>query len=158
MLLKKTVPAVVVVLMVGSSAFGRKKVNPEDFTLEATVIDVTSSQQARQVFTHANVPYFCGNPQNSFERGYCATAKNQSTSEIERSTVYTLKAVISDKIYDLQGPRLELGTYQARFTAPKRRRPAGIAILSRDRKGRPDTIWFLIAGEHQKQQPAGSHN
>jgi hypothetical protein len=145
---KKLTSTVAVLLMLGTSAFSKKKINPDDFLLQVKVTDVTSSQQASTIYTSKAFTF--QNASTPFQQGYNAAARGRSTSRVRYSTVYDMRATIGDNTYDLQGPRLELGSYEARFAPAKRHRPAGIEVLMQNKKGKNVAVWFLIAGEHQK--------
>jgi hypothetical protein len=134
-------------------ALGKKKVNSEDFNLDAIITEVNSQTQPKTITTtHPNLPSYCRDPKLGFEEGYCqAAAAGGDTSKVESATRYVLTTEIGGKVYDLQGPRLELGNYHARFTEARRGWPAGVAVLGRDKKGSPAEIWYRIVGERLKK-------
>ena len=145
---------VLVSLCLAVPALGKKKVNSEDFKLDAIVTEVNSQTQLKTITTtHPNLPSYCRDPKPGFDEGYCqAAAAGGDTSKVKSATYYVLTTEIGDKVYDLQGPRLELGNYHARFTEARRGWPAGVALLGRDKKGSPAEIWYRIVGERLKKQ------
>jgi hypothetical protein len=149
---KMKIMIVLVSVCLAVPALGKRKINSEDFKLDAVITEVNSQTQPKTITTtHPNLPSYCRDPKPGFQEGYCrAAAAGGDRSNVESSTYYVLTTEIGDKIYDLQGPRLELGKYHARFTMARRGWPEGVAVLGRDKKGRPAEIWYRIVGERLK--------
>lgn len=135
----------------------KDKINPEDFTLSAAVTAVSSRQEVAQVSSqrHSNVDPACtaiGPEDPRRARMNCdAQAAGDTTTSAARSvTRFVVTAVIGNKVYDLEGPRIELATYRARFVKPSRRRPADVELLAVDKKGNFVAIEYRIVGERLK--------
>jgi hypothetical protein len=135
-------------------ALGKKKVNPEDFKLEVMVTEVNSQTQVTRITTtHPVVVTPCRATDPRTLAGNCPPITvGGDTSKVESAAHYLLTTEIGDKVYDLRGPRLELGIYHARFTEARRGWPAGLAVLGRDERGRPAQIWYRIVGERLNKQ------
>ena len=136
----------------------KDKINPEDFTLSAAVTAVSSRQEVAQVSSqrHSNVDPACtaiGPEDPRRARMNCdAQAAGDTTTSAARSvTRFVVTAVIGNTVYDLEGPRIELGTYRARFVKPSRRLPADVELLAVDKKGKLVAIGYRIVGECLKE-------
>ncbi len=97
------------------------KVNPDDYTLTATVTEVTSEREARNVTNSGRIRY-----------------RSQFVAVTE----------IDDTVYDLSGPqRIELGTYRAKIDDKHNR----VQFLLQNKDGKPkSSAWYEIAGERKK--------
>ena len=147
------VAAILVSVLLVTPGLCKKNLNPEDFKIEANVVEVASQQFTKGTSTtHPVLPSYCSDPKTSYEKAYCQTAgAAPATSTVEQGTNYVMTTEINDKIYDLQGPRLELGNYHVRFTEASRRTPAGIEFLLKDKKGNPVAVGYTIVGERLKK-------
>jgi hypothetical protein len=157
----RTFVAVVVLVVIPSiSPVGglcKDKINPEDFTLSAAVTAVSSRQEVAQVSSQrrSNVDPGCTvigpqDPRRARMNCDAQTAGDTTTSAVRNVTRFVLTAVIANKVYDLEGPRIELATYRARFANPSRRHPADLELLAQDKKGRFVAIGYRVVGERLK--------
>lgn len=135
-----------------------KKVNPADFTVSATVTEVSSQQFAETVnTTHPVLPSYCNDPKGTYQEYYCQTAAaGGDTASIKQGTNFFMTVEIGDKIYKLQGPRLELGDYKVQFIKASKRDSGGISFLLKDKKDKPISVLYRIAGERLKTHDAKS--
>ena len=145
-MLKKSMCAVSMALMLAATCSGRKKVIPEEFTLAARISEVRCQREMKRVRAARFLAY--SSQSRLVERAYADTAAGPAPeTSRQKGVIYLVTAQIGNKIYSLQGPRLETRTYCARFASATSTRPAGLEILSQDKNGHPRAIWFLIAGE-----------
>ena len=154
------ISALVVVLiasMLPVKGLSKDKVNPEDFTLSAAVIAVSSRQEVARVSSqrHSNVDPACttigpNDPRRAHMNCDAQAAGDTTTSVAPSVTRFVVTAVIADKVYDLEGPRVELATYRARFVKPSRGHPADFELLGVDKRGRFVAIGYRIVGERLK--------
>src|SRR5712692_10425465 len=135
----------------------KDKINPEDFALSAAVTAVSSRQEVAQVFSqrHSNVDPACTaigpeDPRRAHMNCDAQAAGDTTTSAAASVTRFVVTAVIENKVYDLEGPRIELATYRARFVKPSRRHPADVELLAVDKKGKFVAIGYRIVGERLK--------
>jgi hypothetical protein len=119
----------------------KDKINPEDFTLSAAITAVSSRQEVAGITSqrHSDVNPACttiGPEDPRRARMNCdAQAAGDTTTSAARSvTRFVLTALIADKVYDLEGPRIELAAYRARFVKPSRGHPADVESLAADKK------------------------
>jgi hypothetical protein len=137
--------------------FCKDKINAEDFTSSAVVTAVSSRQEVARISSqrHSNVDPACttigpNDPRRARMNCDAQAAGDTTTSVARGVTRFVLTAVIEDKVYDLEGPRLELATYRARFVKPSRRDPADVELLAVDKKGKFVAIGYRILGERLK--------
>ncbi len=135
----------------------KDKINPEDFTLSAAVTAVSSRQEVARISSqrHSNVDPACTaigpeDPRRAHMNCDAHAAGDTTTSAATSVTRFVVTAVIADKVYDLEGPRIELATYRARFVKPSRRHPADVELLAVDKKGKFVAIGYRIVGERLK--------
>ena len=121
-------------------AYGKKKVNPDEFTTTAEVTEVTSEKQTTGY--HNTVASSCSNPKGSFQKGYCAATPNNSYAYTE--TDYVMVTTIGDVVYQLSGSRLELGTYKVKKDGD------GYRFLLKDKKGKDVAPYYEIVGMKKK--------
>jgi len=125
-----------------------EKTNPSDFSLTARVVSVTSSKQpvglrsndctGREVIT--------GRAEDAAADAKAAACavKGGPKQEVIPDTIYVMTTEIGDSIYEIEGTRLEIGTYQARI------RGDFVDFLLKDRKGKPKSFPFRIVGQRSR--------
>lgn len=135
----------------------KDKINPEDFTLSAAITAVSSRQQAARVSSqhHSNVDPACttigaNDPRRAHMNCDAQAAGDTTTSVATSVTRFVVTAVIADEVYDLEGPRVEVATYRARFVKPSRGHPGDVELLAMDKKGRFVAVGYRIVGERLK--------
>src|SRR4051812_36862717 len=103
--------AALMLLACSALAFA-KQPKPEDFTIDAEVSEIHSHNEVTGS-TNSYRPAYCNSPKGSFQTAYCAgLGPGGSTADTENVSVMT--TAIGDRIYELQGNRLNLGNYKAR--------------------------------------------
>jgi hypothetical protein len=140
------------VLIVFFAAFSlrgvAKKVNPDDYTIAATVKS-TDSHELTSSFHSAPRPAFCANPQAGFQTGFCATYVPSVSTRTYM--VYTVLVDIGSTEYELRSTSfIGTGVYKARLMYA--RGALSLGILFSDRKGRPVGYEFPIVGEHPQSE------
>jgi uncharacterized protein (DUF2141 family) len=95
------------------------KPNAAEFTSQATITEVNSHREA------------------SFR-------SVEGTGHTRYKNVFVMTTQIGDKVYEVQGPRLDVGKYSIKMKGDK------IGFLSTDKKGNPKEIDCDIVGEHQR--------
>ena len=104
------------------ATFACAKTKPEEFTNTAKVVAVASHTETTR---YANV-------------GRIAKPHNE--------TIYVMMTEIGDRVYELQGRRLELGSYKVKPIAD------GFEFLLTDKNGKATSHSFKIVGERTKEQ------
>lgn len=119
-------------LMVSTTAFAKlRTTNPADYPLTADVTGVTTG--------------------NHFPAGARTDAMNGGSEE----TVMTTQ--INDTLYDLRGPKLELGHYRAMITDFCIFRDCKkVVVILADHKGKPKDFWYDIVGEKTSPRPVAA--
>jgi len=142
---RKSQLLLVFVSLLAQGVLAKGKIEVSKFDLKATVTEVTSHEETNSLESVSSKPTFCNDPKGSFEKGACsATSSSTSVSTIRR---YILATDIGDKTYDLEGPRLELGEYNARFADKTSHGISEIEFLINDKSGKPKVIRYKIVGE-----------
>jgi hypothetical protein len=135
----------------------KDKVSPDEFTLSAVVTAVSSSRQVSHVSSerHSNVDPACtvmgpDDPRRARVNCDAQAAGSTTTSSSTSWTRFVVTAAIGDKVYDLEGSRVELATYRARFVTPHRGHRAEVELLTADKKGKVVILGYTIVGERLK--------
>lgn len=134
----------ILLLLLPSSALC-KKLDPKDFNLTATVTAVSSHDETTSSRT-TKIDPCAGMGANDPRRARVNCEPTQSQTSYGTVTSFVLTASVGDKIYELQGFRLELGTYHARFTTRSHR--TVVELLIEDAKGKLSSRSYEIVGEH----------
>ena len=147
----KTILAVLL-LLAPAPGFG-KKIKPEEFTVQAKIVEVLLHDEAQDMTAaYPSLPPSYSNPEEGLQKGsYQASAAAGERTTAKHVIYYNLITEIGDKVYDLRGTfLLQLGTYPAKFKESSRGASAGVVFLSKDKKGKSIAPQYLIVGVRMK--------
>jgi hypothetical protein len=138
--MKSSVLTVLLPLILFASYAYAKELDTATFNMKARVV----SWKSEEVVTgsHTNTNPNCANPQNSFDKAYCAAAGTNTSTRTRNESHLTV--LIGNIQYGVSGKtKLLPGEYQVRIV-PGKRKAMMMEFLTTDKNGKPKAEPFEI--------------